>query len=199
MLQQYAKTVSWNRYVRNTALDADGLVTLSEYTGSSFPVEAGVWQNNCILSIISGPLQGLYYNTGSVAVPFWTLMPISPVLTDTFHITSAEILNLFSTPVPLVPAPGAGKYIIVDKIIFKYNRGTISYTGAGNTNVTMGANPSVQFGTILGLGSSVITQSGPSSVTLTEDTGLSLTHTIAPLVNGNGTADITVVYQISSL
>ena len=199
MLQQYSITVPWNEYVRNAALDAEGLVTLSEYTGSNFPVEAGVWQNNCVLSIITGPLQGLYYNTGTVAVPFWTLMPISPVLTDTFHITSSQLLSFFTTPVPLVPAPGTGKYLIVDKVIFKYNFGTTAYSGAGNTNVVMGTNNIAQFGGVTAAFASTVTQVGPSSVKLTENTGLDLAHTIGNIVDGDGTADVTVVYQISSL
>jgi 3-oxoacyl-ACP reductase-like protein len=46
-------------------------------------------------------------------------------------LTSAQILALNATPVSLIPAPGAGKYISVDEIIGKVNStGQTQYTGA---------------------------------------------------------------------
>lgn len=48
----------------------------------------------------------------------------------TVVLTAAQVKALFTTPITLVAAPGAGKYIIVDDIEFKMPFGTVAYTGA---------------------------------------------------------------------
>lgn len=45
-------------------------------------------------------------------------------------LTSAQILALNSTPVTLVPAPGAGKYIEVLRVSAKLVFNSVAYTGA---------------------------------------------------------------------
>jgi hypothetical protein len=47
-------------------------------------------------------------------------------------LSSAQILALHTTPVTLIPAPGAGKYIVVDEVDAKEVFGTVAYTGANN-------------------------------------------------------------------
>lgn len=51
-------------------------------------------------------------------------------------LTSAQILALNSTPVSLIPAPGAGKYISVDEILAKVSStGFVAYTGANAVEI----------------------------------------------------------------
>lgn len=50
-------------------------------------------------------------------------------------LSSAQILALFTTPITLIAAPGAGKYISVDEIVFRLNFGTTQYTGANALEV----------------------------------------------------------------
>lgn len=45
-------------------------------------------------------------------------------------LTATEIKALFTTEIQLIPAPGAGRIIIVDEIVAKIVFGTIAYTGA---------------------------------------------------------------------
>lgn len=50
-------------------------------------------------------------------------------------LSSAQILALNSTPVSLIGAPGANKYISVDEIIAKNTFNSVAYTGANALEV----------------------------------------------------------------
>jgi hypothetical protein len=52
------------------------------------------------------------------------------LLTTTTHLTSAQILALDSTPVVLIPAPGAGKLTLVFFVAVVTNPGAVAYTGS---------------------------------------------------------------------
>jgi hypothetical protein len=53
------------------------------------------------------------------------------------EISAAEILDLFATPVELVPAPGAGLVLELISLLLAYDWGTVAYTigTAGNLQV----------------------------------------------------------------
>lgn len=113
-------------------------------------------------------------------------------------VTSPELLNMFTSPVILIPAPGVGKFIVVDKIIMKYDFNSQAYTQPGFTNVVMNGNNIVQFGTSLNSGSSFIKQGTPTSVTLTENSPLELTNTTGNLTNGDGTVILYIYYSTNT-
>lgn len=50
-------------------------------------------------------------------------------------LTSAQILALNTTPITIVAAPGAGKYISVDEVVGKLTFNSIAYTGANNVEI----------------------------------------------------------------
>lgn len=50
-------------------------------------------------------------------------------------LSQAQIIALFSTPVTLVAAPGAGKIVIVDELEFFHDYATAAYTGGGDVTV----------------------------------------------------------------
>lgn len=75
-----------------------------------------------------------------------SLVGMDPILTNNFEIidaaslttskvvltlTSAQVKDIFSVPVLIIPAPGVGYFIQVQQVIFKYNYGTIAYTVGG--------------------------------------------------------------------
>lgn len=49
------------------------------------------------------------------------------IFVTTGNITSAQIKAVLDTPIPIIPAPGAGKIIFVQSAIFKYKFGGIAY------------------------------------------------------------------------
>lgn len=48
---------------------------------------------------------------------------------ESVTLTSANILALTTTPITLVAAPGAGKYVIIESIVVKNVFGTMAYDG----------------------------------------------------------------------
>ena len=57
------------------------------------------------------------------AVPF-------ALTTEVISLTSAQIKTLASTPVDLLPSPGAGEYIRLVNIDWKFNWNTVTFSGA---------------------------------------------------------------------
>lgn len=130
---------------------------------------------------------------------FYPPAPDSGISYLTVDVSSAELLDMFSNPVELVAAPGSGQCISVDKVILVYIYGTIAYTQPGNTNIVMNGQNIVQFGNILNIGGDRIQQAAPTSVILSENSGLFLTNTIGNLTNGDGTVRLFVYYSILDL
>jgi hypothetical protein len=110
-------------------------------------------------------------------------------------ITSDQIKNLYTTPVPLIPAPGVGKFIITEEVILKYTRIGAAYTQPGNTNIVMGANPNIQLGTIIAF-ASTYRQTSPLNVTLTENTGLDFVNTVGNPTDGDGIITLVITYKV---
>lgn len=62
----------------------------------------------------------------SSGIPAWVQGSARAAVT----VSSAELLTLGSSPVTIIPAPGANKYIVVHKICASYNYGTTAYNFA---------------------------------------------------------------------
>ncbi len=58
--------------------------------------------------------------------------------TKTVNVSSAEILALHTTPKELIPAPGAGKVIVVSSAVFSLDAGT-QYAGGSTVDVNYGS------------------------------------------------------------
>jgi len=70
-------------------------------TGSSF---AGIFEPGAILQIIAGAVVGTYQNTGTTAVPAWTIINVGPIrrntptaINSTATATEAQVLTGFIT------------------------------------------------------------------------------------------------------
>lgn len=61
------------------------------------------------------------------------------VQTNVVSISSADILQLNTTPKTIVPAQGAGKFIMPLSVLFKVNFGTTAYATNTNLRIKQGA------------------------------------------------------------
>lgn len=163
-------------------------------TIDTLPMLGEVFAKGCQLLDLDTGVK--YVNSGTVSVPSWE--PEVSGLYALKQISSAELLNLFSNPVLLVPAPGAGKFISPRLGICVYHFGTVAYSNPGNTNIKMGANNVFQLGTSLNAGASFIAQFGVSFINLLENQALYFTNTVGNPINGDGDVIVYVEYTIKN-
>lgn len=62
----------------------------------------------------------------------------SPLLVSSVLLTASQVVNLFNTPVVLIPAPGAGKIIVPIFGAISLNLGSIPFNGNGADQLTIG-------------------------------------------------------------
>lgn len=92
--------------------------TLSTEVGwtEDFPIEGGLHiYNNQLKAHIGGEIVTVYPQSSSTTT------------TTTINISSAQILAMGTTPIELLPAPGANKYYDVEKVILEYTEGDTTY------------------------------------------------------------------------
>lgn len=83
---------------------------------------------------------GTYQTTASVIPP----VPPAPVLLQaTVTLTSAQLLALSTTPITVIPAPGAGFYLWPQYYTMEYTFGGVAYTGTGSCSLIYGPPPIV--------------------------------------------------------
>ena len=131
----------------------------------------------------------------------------APFMMMDVNLTSAQIVLLQTTPVTLVPAPGAGLMIIPDKIIIRVAGVTAAYTDAGGavsfaigTMTSALAANTVFTGPTAGQQSQQIVNFLGTSTAANPSTNINAAMTITKATNqfaaGSGTAHITVYYTI---
>lgn len=124
-------------------------------------------------------------------------------------LTAAQLIAMKATPQSILPAPGAGKVIIVDAILFQFKNGGTVFTGGGAISfVYHGTAVTPHTGTVA---ASVLTTNSPDvqylgpnvsgAVDLQSEInlGLDITNATASFAAGNGTAIVTVWYSVATL
>lgn len=119
-------------------------------------------------------------------------------------LSAANILALNATPITLVPAPGAGKVIIVESILLKMvttstqfaNGGALEfrYTNASGAKVTADIAAAV---VTAAAGTSYTSVAGvTTSLTNVANAAITVNNATAAFITGTGTAVVTIRYRI---
>jgi len=119
-------------------------------------------------------------------------------------LSSAQILALNATPVTIIPAPGAGKVVIVENILLKMvttatqyaNGGALEFrqTNASGTKVTADLAAAL---VTAAAGTSYNSVAGvTTSLTSLANALICVSNATAPFITGTGTAVITAKYRI---
>lgn len=116
-------------YLYNQKLLLDGDLNISMAQGRTLPTGASGFAVGAyfIKSNATTGENSNYQNIGTTTSAVWSLVGGQ---VTAITLTSAQIKALFTTPITLVPAQGAGITVIVDEIMLKNTYGTATYAGA---------------------------------------------------------------------
>lgn len=142
----------------------------------------------------------LVYKTSNSAEA--TYLPFNENATPRFKevtLTSAQILDIFDTPVELIAAPGSGKVIKVNSIVAVMNANTIAYVSNG-LYFKVGSSVVSSDATILGL----LTQIPRDllsvlPVSLPANSALTATSVVSDPTTGDGDLRLRITYQVISI
>lgn len=115
-----------------------GLVTRQTGPNAKGSKLTATEMDNNLYYLQSLGVSGVTYSANTLTITNPTGGTISTNLnTDTYtsttvNITSADILNMDTTPITLLPTPGANKYYDIDKIILEYTYGTQPFISGGD-------------------------------------------------------------------
>ena len=119
-------------------------------------------------------------------------------------ITSAQLLDMYTTPVTLVPAQGANTLIVPVNVVLKYRFGTIEYTT--NQTITLSPNNSLWTANynsaLAGTSDKYLSRSVTPTSTVTgiiDDLPFTIGVQIGNPLAGNGELDVYLSYYVLTL
>lgn len=119
-------------------------------------------------------------------------------------LSAADIIAMRTTPVALVPAPGANNLIIVEDIVFKMVRTATAFTGGGAVEFRYtdgaGAKVTADVSAILVTGAAGTAYSNVAGVTTeltpVANAAIVITNATAAFATGTGTGVVSVKYRV---
>jgi hypothetical protein len=168
----------------------------------------GTLSNAGVLTIGSGAITGSKIAANTVD---FANLALDVTATATVSLTAAQIAGMYATPVQLVAAPGAGKLIVIDSILWDIAFDTTQYTGGGVIaaqygNAPDGAGPAAS-GTLAAASLNAVAANaflsnggiaGALNVSKTAslNTAVYLSNATAAFATGNSTATLYVRYHV---
>jgi hypothetical protein len=144
--------------------------------------------------------------SGDITIDETGLVAIIPsiIKTATINLSSVNLLGMNVTPVSIIAAPGSGKVLLVESILFEMIRSATAYASGGTIQFQYGtAGTVVHEGTIA---ASVLTTSGAATtlthlraataLTLAANESLVITNNTGAFTTGTGTAKVFVKYRV---
>lgn len=176
-------------------------------TGVAMSGDATI-SNTGALTIANGAITGAKIANNAVD---YAQLALDVAATVTVSLTAAQIKALYDTPVQLVAAPGSGKLIIIDSILWDVAFATTQYTAGGVIaaqygNTVHGAGP-IASGTLAAATLNAVAASsflsnggiaGGLDVTKTAslNTAVYLSNQTADFATGDSTATLYVKYRV---
>src|SRR5690348_3710775 len=153
--------------------------------------------------------QTLYPNTPSPASVTSGLLDPQLIQLATVNVTSANILAMNGAPVTVLAAPGAGKAIIVDSILFEMTTTSTQYANGGvvqfvyhggSVQVTGNTIPAATVTATAGTTNTLVGSGSPSNgIVVAANTAIDITNATAAFITGTGTAVLKIWYSIITL
>lgn len=133
------------------------------------------------------------------------------IRTATVSLSAGNLVAMFTTPVSILAAPGAGYAILIDQWLFEMMRTGTAFTGGGTVNLRYHTTTSSipHAGTVAssvvttgGAGTSLIALGpnvGANGLVIPSNEGVDITNATAAFAAGTGTAKVFVRYRIIQL
>ena len=139
-------------------------------------------------------------------------LPDDQLKIATVSLSSAQILALYTTPIDLVAAPGAGKVIIPEDIILSIDYGTTTYTAGGVVRVSYSGETTQLLGTTnleaglfektadtVVIGNFIPISTLVTDVTIGINKSLQITNNTAVFTTGDSPIKVFIKYRILTL
>jgi len=146
-------------------------------------------------------------SSDQVLLPNGAVTPTGSVgLSAIVSLTAAQIITLHSVPVALLAAPGAGKALVVESLVFEMTTTATVFTGGGvvapvyhgaTAALTANTIPATVVTAVAGTSYTTLSLGAPANgLTMTANTGVDLYAATADYAAGTGTAKVIVSYRI---